>query len=97
MINRIVFTIITITLGLNITQSVLALPEPEDIPEEVLRPEIVLEGRSPIDGTPVNLSEYITLQNQLAQSKFPPNLSSELRQQVFLLQLLKFIRTFTPL
>ena len=90
-------TIITIILGLNTTQGVLSLPEKEDIPEEVLRTEIVLEGRSPLNGQPVNLAEYGRLRQQLAQSKFPPNLSPDITHQVFLLQLLKMIRTFTPL
>jgi hypothetical protein len=90
-------TIITIILGLNTTQRVLSLPEKEDIPEEVLRTEIVLEGRSPLNGQPVNLAEYSRLQQELAQSRFPPNLSPQLRHQVFLLELLKMIRTFTPL
>lgn len=90
-------TIITIILGLNTTQGVLSLPERGDIPEEVLRTEIVLEGRSPLDGQPVNLAEYLRLRQQLAQSRFPPNLSPDITHQVFLLQLLKMIRTFTPL
>ena len=88
---------LTILLGLKTTQPALSLPESEDIPEEVLRTEIVLEGRSPLDGRPVTLSEYLRLQEQLAQSKFPPNLNPEIRHQIFLLELLKFLRTFSPL
>ncbi|TVQ46004.1 MAG: hypothetical protein EA365_06595 [Gloeocapsa sp. DLM2.Bin57] len=91
------YIIITIILGLNTTQSALSLPDPEDIPEEVLRTEIVLEGRSPIDGEPVTLTEYVELRNQISQSRFPPNLDPEIRHQVFLLELLKFLRIFTPL
>ena len=91
------YIIVTISLGLNVTLPALSLPESEDLPEEVLRTEMVLEGRSPLDGQPVNLSEYLQLREQLAQSKFPPNLSPEIRHQIFLLELLKILRTFTPL
>lgn len=79
------------------TESVLSLPDPEDIPEEILRTEIVLEARSPVDGEPITLSEYVQLREKLAQSQFPPNLDPEIRHQIFLLQLLKLLRTFTPL
>ncbi|ELR96415.1 hypothetical protein [Gloeocapsa sp. PCC 73106] len=97
MINYRIITGFGLMIGLSLAQSVLSLPPPSDIPEEILRGEIVLEGRSPIDGKPVTLSEYVQLQEQLAQSRFPPNLSPEVRHQIFLLQLLKFLRTFTPL
>ena len=45
-----------------IAQSVLALPPPEDTPEEVLRTEIFLTARSPVDGKPLTAAEYAQLQ-----------------------------------
>jgi len=35
-----------------------ALPPPEDLPEEILRTEIITEARSPIDGQPLTAAEY---------------------------------------
>ncbi|MEC4983494.1 MAG: hypothetical protein SAJ37_23155 [Oscillatoria sp. PMC 1068.18] len=64
-----------------------ALPPPEEIPEEVLRTEIVTEANSPLDGEPITAAEYAELQAELAQSKFPPQLSPQLRHLIFLLQI----------
>lgn len=78
------------------SQSSLALPPPEDIPEEILRTEIILEARSPINGQPLSAAEYAQLQAQLAQSPYPQQLNSEVRQLIFLLQIRKFFKTITP-
>lgn len=77
--------------------AVLALPPPEDMPEEVMRTQIILEARSPIDGQLLSAAEYAELQAQLARSPYPPPLDSEVKQLIFLLQLLHVLRTFTPL
>ncbi len=45
--------------------AVIALPPPEDTPEEILRTQIIIEARSPIDGKPLNAAEYIQLQAPL--------------------------------
>ena len=42
----------------------IALPPPEDLPEEILRTEIITEARSPIDGQPITPAEYAKLQLQ---------------------------------
>ncbi len=81
-----------LTLG---NSSTRALPPPEDIPEEILRTEIILEGRSPLDGIVLNAAEYAELQAQLQESSFEPNLSSDVRQIIFLLEIRKLIKTFT--
>jgi hypothetical protein len=78
------------------SQSSLALPPPEDISEEILRTEIILEARSPINGQPLSAAEYAQLQAQLAQSPYPQQLNSEVRQLIFLLQIRKFFKTITP-
>ena len=81
-----------LTLGNNSSR---ALPPPEDIPEEILRTEIILSGRSPIDGSTLQPGEYAELQAQLQESSFEPALSSDVRQIIFLLQIRKLIKTFT--
>lgn len=54
-------------------ESAEALPPPEDIPEEILRTEIILEGRSPLDGKPLSAAEYAELEARLAQRAYPQN------------------------
>jgi len=73
-----------------------ALPPPEDIPEEVLRTEIILEARSPLDGKPLNAAEYAELQAQLQESKYPPLIASEIRQLLFELRLLHLFNLINP-
>ena len=72
------------------------LPPPEDIPEEILRTEIILEARSPIDGKPLTASEYAELQAQIAQTLFSPELTPQVREIIFLLGIRKFIKSVTP-
>lgn len=87
-------------LGLGLLSSsappAAALPSPERVPEEVLRTEVTLEARSPLDNRPLTPAEYATLKAQLAQPPTPP-LDPQLRQLIFLLNLRKFLRTITPL
>ncbi|QUS61136.1 hypothetical protein IQE94_03030 [Synechocystis sp. PCC 7339] len=73
-----------------------ALPPPDDIPEEILRTEIILEGRSPVDGEPLTATEYAELMEALAENPNPPQLSPRIRHLVFLLRVRKFFRTFLP-
>ena len=75
--------------------TVIALPPPEDIPEEILRTEIIIDARSPIDGKPVSAAEYIELQAQL-QKIPPPELNAKLRQTVFLLRIRKALLQLFP-
>jgi hypothetical protein len=75
----------------------VALPPPDDLPEEVLRTEIILEGRSPINGEAVTAAEYERQKEELGESPYPPQLSAELQHLIFLLRIRKMIRTFTPL
>jgi hypothetical protein len=85
-------------LGLASTgmQSAVALPPPEDTPEEVLRAEIVTEARSPIDGQPLTADEYAQIEAQIAQSPYPPQLSSNIRQLIFLLNIRKLFTILIP-
>lgn len=75
---------------------VLALPPPEDIPEEVLRTEIITQARSPIDGKQLTAAEYAELQAQLQDRQVTPPLSPQVRETVKLLRLRRIIRTLIP-
>ncbi|MBW4430834.1 MAG: hypothetical protein KME28_03565 [Pelatocladus maniniholoensis HA4357-MV3] len=74
---------------------VIALPPPEDIPEEILRTEIILAARSPIDGKSLSAAEYAQLQAQLQQAP-PPKLNSKIRENIFLLRLRKALFQLFP-
>jgi hypothetical protein len=74
----------------------LALPPAEDIPEEVLRTEMITEGRSPVDGQPLSPAEYALLEEQLAQGLYSPALNPKIRHLIFLLRIRKVIRTIIP-
>ncbi|MDH6060203.1 hypothetical protein NWP17_07090 [Chrysosporum bergii ANA360D] len=74
---------------------VVALPPPEDVPEEILRTEIIIDGRSPVDGQPLNAAEYAELQEQLQVSP-PPKLRSGVRQAVYLLKIRKALLQIFP-
>lgn len=76
--------------------AVRALPPPEDTPEEILRAEIILEARSPLDGEPLTAAEYAELQMMLAESEFAPTLNSDLRSLIFLLRIRRMLRTLVP-
>jgi hypothetical protein len=74
----------------------IALPPPEDLPEEVLRTQIITEARSPIDGKPLTAAEYAELKAQLAESPFAPEVNQKLRDLIVLLRLRQLFKTFTP-
>jgi hypothetical protein len=74
----------------------LALPPSEDIPEEILRTEIILEGRSLLDSQPLSAAEYAQLQAELAKRGFPPEISPKIRELIFLLNLRHFFKTIVP-
>jgi hypothetical protein len=72
-----------------------ALPPPEEVPEERLRTEIILEARSPIDGTPLTPAEYEDLQAAIVD--YPaPTLDPQIREVVFLLQIRRVLRPVIP-
>ena len=83
-------------LSLLASDRALALPPPEDIPEEILRTEIILEGRSPVDGKALSAKEYEELQADLAQRATSPKINSDIEQIIFALQLRKLIKTIIP-
>lgn len=88
---------ISILLGLSShwATRVMALPPQEDTPEEILRTEIIIEARSPIDGKRLSASEYAELQTALQKSP-PPQLNSQIREQIFLIRLRKALLQLFP-
>lgn len=70
------------------------LAEP-DIPEEILRTEIITAARSPIDGSPLTAAAYAELQAEL-QTGPTPAVAAEARQIVSLLRIRRAIRTIFP-
>ncbi|MGK7912859.1 MAG: hypothetical protein AB4050_15500 [Synechococcus sp.] len=89
-------TISLASLGVS-THSAVALPPPDDIPEEVLRAQVVLEGRSAIDNSELSPTEYAELQALLEESQeVTPRVSPELQRLILLLKLRKILRTVTP-
>ena len=90
-----VTTSILVSLGGSIGKAVIVLPPIDDIPEEILRTEIILEARSPIDGKKLTAAEYAQLQTQM-QTNPPPRLNPKIRDQIFLLQLRKVLLQLFP-
>jgi hypothetical protein len=71
----------------------------EDIPEEVLRAEIYIDARSPIDGKQLTAAEYTELMEKLRSlDSIPPEdfVSPKVREIIGLLKLRKFLRQFIP-
>lgn len=74
-----------------------ALPAAEDVPEEILRTQIVLDARSPIDGKPMTPAEYAAFQTQQQTPYEPPaQLSPQVRGVVGTLRIRRFIKRFLP-
>lgn len=72
------------------------LPPPEEIPEEILRTEIIREARSPLTGEPLTTAEYAALQAELADKNDAGTITSDVRQLIFLLQLRRGVRPLVP-
>ncbi|MDD1421888.1 hypothetical protein MEO40_22780 [Dolichospermum sp. ST_sed1] len=98
---RILLIILSITTSILVGLSgqsgraVTALPVQTDVPEEILRTEIILTARSPIDGKVLTPAEYAELQAQIQISP-PPRLSSGIRDKIFLLELRKTLLQLFP-
>lgn len=73
----------------------LSLPPAQDVPEEILRTEVIFAGRSPVDGKPLSASKYEELA-ELTESRFKPQIKGDIQQLIFLLQIRKLIKTIIP-
>lgn len=75
----------------------LALPPADDVPEEVLRTEIITEARSPVDGEWLTAAEYAELEADLQRNpELYNSISPQIRQIIFLLQVRRSIRSIAP-
>lgn len=87
------FAIVT---GLSIKPA-FSLPPAEDIPEEVLRTEIIIEARSPVDGKPLTPAEYAELKEGLANvPSQPAQVNPEIQHLIFLLRVSEPLRKLFP-
>ncbi len=90
-------SIFFLTIGIwAIAEAGVALPPPDDIPEEVLRSQIILEGRSRVDGRPLSPVEYLAEEEDLGEADAPPKLDPEVRHLIFLLQIYNVLRRVLP-
>lgn len=95
LLSVIVISVVLLGLSSHWGSAVIALPPPEDTPEEILRTKIIIEARSPIDGRFLTAAEYVQLQAQLQEAP-PPKLDPKIREQIFLLRLRKTLLQFFP-
>ena len=74
----------------------MLLPPVDDVPEEILRTEIIFEARSPLDGRPLSPADYAQLQTELAASQTTLTLNSDIRYIIFLLQARRAFKPVIP-
>jgi hypothetical protein len=83
-------------LSLGIAAPARALPPADEIPEEILRTEIITAARSPIDGEPLTAAEYAALEVQLRDPNRHETVSPEVAQIIFLLQIRRGLKPVFP-
>jgi hypothetical protein len=74
------------------------LPPGNDIPEEILRAEIIIEARSPIDGKPLSATEFaelvVRVEQQLARDDGAAAIkTSPFKDVLVLIRLRKFLKS----
>ncbi|QQE64538.1 hypothetical protein GFS31_12190 [Leptolyngbya sp. BL0902] len=74
----------------------LALPPPEDTPEEILRTEIITEARSPLTGEPLSAAAYAILMEQLQDPNRNAQVNEEVAQLIGLLQFRRVVKPILP-
>ncbi|MBE9110149.1 hypothetical protein IQ273_12080 [Nodosilinea sp. LEGE 07298] len=74
----------------------LALPPPDEIPEEILRTEVITEARSPIDGKPISAADYAALQARLRDPNTEVIVNSDIASLIQLLQFRRVLRPILP-
>lgn len=84
-----------IAQSIPVTSTDTDVNEPE-IPEEILRTEIITEARSPITGKPMTAAEYAQLQAELSDPTTDITVSDNIRYLVFLLQIRRTIKPIVP-
>jgi hypothetical protein len=74
----------------------LALPPQNDIPEEILRTEVITEARSPLNGEPISAADYAALQEHLRDPNTEPVVNPDIAQLIQLLQLRRTLKPILP-
>ncbi len=87
---------LTISVSLLLAAPALALPPPEDTPEEILRTEIITEARSPLTGEPLSAAEYAVLMEQLQDPNRNPQVSPDVASLIALLQMRRVVKPILP-
>jgi hypothetical protein len=96
-IQRVAIATLLSPLVLLSSPSTWALPPADDTPEEILRTEIILDARSPIDGKPMNPADYAAMQAERQAPYHPPApLAPKARSTLTLLKVRKVIKTYLP-
>lgn len=80
--------------GVNIDQ--IVVPPADDVPEEILRTEIIFDARSPLDGDPLSPADYAQLKTELAERQTTLTLNSDIRYIIFLLQAREAFKPIIP-
>ena len=89
----------TMTANEAVEPLVNSLPEDipsAEIPEEILRTEIITGARSPLTGEPITAAEYAQLQAELDAPAGTTLVSNDIRYLVFLLQVRRAIKPIVP-
>ena len=68
----------------------------DEVPEEILRTEIITEARSPLTGEPLTALEYAQLQAELASPAGGNLVNEDIRYLIFLLQLRRAVKPIVP-
>jgi hypothetical protein len=79
-----------------IAPSAIALPPPEDVPEEVLRVEMMVDSRDRM-GQPIAPGAYVQLQQTIdRQNQANPQISEDLQSLLLQLRILNVIKSIIP-
>jgi hypothetical protein len=83
-------------LGVGIPPAAMALPPPTDVPEEVLRTEVIVEARDR-SGQPIGPGAYAQLQQAIdRRNQDNPQVAEELQSLLLQLRLLSVIKSVIP-
>lgn len=74
----------------------IEVPALAEIPEEILRTEIITAARSPLTGKPLSAADYAQLLEALEAPAGNTLVSEQIRYLVFLLQLRRSVRPILP-
>jgi hypothetical protein len=96
-LGRLSMGIITAGVAAGLGLPGVALPPPDDTPEEILQTEIITEARSPLNGEPLTAAEYAELVAELQDGPdIRPDLAPEVEYIIYTLYLRRTIRSIFP-